>query len=756
MNEQPCQHRGLGRRHVLGMAGGSAAAVGLASLLGAAPAGAAPGATAAIAPGHRPGGSDKPLRFAVVTDTHINLTNTQSTTWLAQIYAALATREPDFVLHCGDIADTGQPDEYDRYAQILPDALRGKIHYSPGNHDTRWDPTAKQLYRAHFGPAPYSFDAGGIHIIGFDPSEVLQEPGHYGPGGFAWLEADLRRLPPGTPAVLFQHFPLGNSFYYVDDQPAVLDHFAGYNLRGIFAGHIHREDISHFNGLTQVAMNAVLNAPVYYWVEKSTDGGGMPVLQVSRVSVAADGTQTEVPLSTMPLTGTGQGRAQRPRQVLLGRVGAGVLPVTVRLTPDAGSPQVGVQPYPQAVFGGSSAPAYQALTADGDRFTGTVDVSALAPGQQRLQVRVQAADGTWWEQTNLFTVPGGARDPRQRWQYQMPGAAQGGIALAVDAKSGRGSAQQDSALLVAGSSGGQVVALRTDGSRVWRAQTGPVYRQPGADAAGETVFVPSADHHLYALDARTGHRRWQFDAGAPVLGAPEVSQVDGQQRVVFSAGQGLFALDTATGHQVWSVPDSSFSSGRPACDGERVYAAGADGYARAYDARTGQQLWAYQMVTGDEHHLDLYSGWDAVVAVGGGLVVVATVSNAIALDAATGAKRWTVSGSTMYAPALILDDATCLLTTEWGVLTLVHLATGATIWQNNLALRVFNAGVVVNGDTAWVLTVDGKLIGVRLADGARAGWLQHSLVYTFGRPAVTGGMLAVGDQNGVVHGIRLR
>ena len=281
------------------------------------------------------------LRFAVVADTHVNVTSTQSTTWLTRVYAAVAQRYPDFVLHCGDITDTGQPDEYARYEQSIPGELAGRIRYSPGNHDVRWDPTAKELYRAEFGPAPCSFDAGGVHFIGFDPTMVLQEPGHYGPDGLAWLDEDLRGLDPEVPVVLFQHFPLGSAFYYADDQPAVLAAFARHHLRGIFAGHIHREDITQFNGLTQVAVNAVLNAPVFYWVEQAI---GAFTFQVSRVLVATGGTQTQTPLATMPLAGQRPGRAQRPREVRTGPVAGGSLPVTVITGPDASPQQVGVHP----------------------------------------------------------------------------------------------------------------------------------------------------------------------------------------------------------------------------------------------------------------------------------------------------------------------------------------------------------------------------------------------------------------------------
>lgn len=727
-------HSGMHRRAFLGLAGATATTAGLASLLGAAPAGAAPLS-----------GPDAPLRFAMVSDTHVNLTSTQSTTWLTQVYASIAGRSPDLVLHCGDIVDTGLPDEINRYVQTVPDALRGKIHYSPGNHDVRWDPSAKEEYHAHFGPAPYSFDAGGVHFIGFDPTEVLQEPGHYGPGGLDWLAADLRATHPGTPAFLFQHFPMGNTFYYVDDQPAVLDKIADYNVRGIFAGHIHKEVVSKFNGLTQVALNAVLNGALYYWVEKTTAADGTPVLQVSRVNIAANGTETETAVTTVPLTGDGLGRPQRPRTVSLGPVKNGQLPVSITVPKSAAPKQVGIDLYQQAVFGGAATPTWHDLAGSGGRWTGSIDVSALAPGIQRLRLQVTAADGTWWEDTALFDVPRGSADPATRWQYQLPGSVQGGIAVTRTGAA------------VAASTTGEVVALRPGqrATRLWRAQIGPVYRRPALDGAGRTLFVPSSDHHLYALNAANGRKTWQFDAGAPVLSAPTVATVSGREMVFFSAGQGLFGVDARTGKQVWSVADRGFSSVRAACDGQRVYTAAADGYARAHDAATGAQVWAHQMVSGDEHHVALYSGWDNVIAVGSGVAIVNNVSDGWGLDIATGAVRWTLSGSTMYAPAVILGDGSALLTTEFGVMSKVDLATGSVAWQTNLAVRVFNAGVVVIGPSAWAQSVDGKLIGVRLSDGAKQGWLQHSLVYSFSTPALAGDVLVVGDQNGVVAGISL-
>jgi outer membrane protein assembly factor BamB len=240
-----------------------------------------------------------------------------------------------------------------------------------------------------------------------------------------------------------------------------------------------------------------------------------------------------------------------------------------------------------------------------------------------------------------------------------------------------------------------------------------------------------------------------------VLSAPAVARVDGDEYVIFSAGRQLLAVHASTGQLAWSVTGRGFSAGQAASDGRRVYTSAADGYARAHDARTGRQEWSCPMVSGDRHRVALYSGWDNAVVLGAGAAVVATVSGSLALDAATGAVRWKVPGAAMYPAAVVLGDDTVLLTNEQGTVCRVSLADGRVHWQTALKIRVLNAGVTTDRDIAWVVSARGRLIGVRLADGRRQGSVQHTLAYSYSRPAIVGGTLVTGDQDGFVHGIRL-
>jgi outer membrane protein assembly factor BamB len=687
----------------------------------------------------------------MVSDTHVSTARAGLAARLTQVYGAIAGLAPDLVLHCGDITDTGLPREYGLYRRTLPAALDGRIRHMPGNHDVRWDATAKGRYQTRFGPAPSSFTAGGVHFVGLDPTQALQEPGHYGAGSLRWLERVLRGLAEGTPVLLFQHFPVGAGHYEIDDQAALLDLVTGYDVRGIFAGHIHREEVTRFNELTQVTLAPVLGGPVFYWAEKAPGPDGAPVLDVSRVTVAADGTQARSPVATVPLS---RCRPPARHRVIVGVAAGGRLPVTVLASPAAEVSRVSASTYPQVLAGGDWRDLDAGLSGPGaGRWSGTVPVPRLVPGEHRLQLRLLAPDGSWQEKHIPFSVPGGAADPVQAWRLRLAGAVQAGIAVAGPAAG---------PVIVAASTAGEVAAVRVSpglGDRrapwQWRVRLGPVYRQPGVDAAGRTLFVPSADRHLYALEAATGRTIWRFDAGAPVLSAPAVARVGPEEYVVFSAGRQLVVVHAGTGELAWSVTGRGFSAGRAGCDDQRVYTSAADGYARAHDVLTGRQAWSCPMVSGEAHRVALYSGWDSAAVLGGGVVIVATVSGSLALETATGAVRWRFPGSTMYPSAVVLGDDTALLTDEQGAVCRVSLADGRVLWRAALRVRVLNAGVTVDGDSAWVLSARGRLIGVRLADGRRLGSVQHTLAYSFSPPVIVGGTLVAGDQDGFVHGIRL-
>ena len=692
------------------------------------------------------------LRFALVSDTHVSVSRPESAERLAQVYGAIAQLTPDLVLHCGDITDTGLQAEYALYRQVVPAALAGRVRHVPGNHDVRWDATAKGRYHTYFGAAPTSFGAGGLHFAGLDPTQALQEPGHYGRGGLRWLERVLRGLAEDTPVLLFQHFPVGAGHYEVDDQAALLDLMSQYDVRGIFAGHIHREEVTRFNELTQVTLAPVLASPVFYWAEQAPDPeNGTPVLAVSRVTLAADGTPASRPVATVPLS------PRRPRarhRVIIGVASGGRLPVTVLAEPAGQVRGVSASTYPQVLSGGDwhDLGAGAGGPAAG-RWSGTLPVPRIVPGAYRVQLRLLAPDGSWQEKHIPFSVPGGAADPVPAWRLRLTGAVQAGIAVA---------GPDAGPVIVAASTAGEVAAVRVppgpgDGRApwLWRVRLGPVYRRPGVDAAGRTLFVPSADRRLYALEASTGQAVWRFDAGAPVLSAPAVARVAGDEYVLFSAGRQLLAVHASTGQLAWSVTGRGFSAGQAACDGQLVYTSAADGYARAHDALTGRQEWSCPMVSGDQHRVALYSGWDDAVVLGAGAAVAATVSGSLALEAATGAVRWKFPGATMYPAAVVLGDDTVLLTNEQGTVCRVSLADGHVHWRTALKARVLNAGVTTARDSAWVVSARGRLIGIRLADGRRQGSVQHTLAYSYSRPAIVGGTLVTGDQDGFVHGIRL-
>ncbi len=147
-------------------------------------------------------------------------------------------------------------------------------------------------------------------------------------------------------------------------------------------------------------------------------------------------------------------------------------------------------------------------------------------------------------------------------------------------------------------------AFETEGSAIDSAAEGydrtSITSSPAVDP--ESLFFGSRDGHLYAVDRRSGTRRWRFGHKVvSVPGSPEVGWVVGSPAVAgglvlvgSSDGKFFNAVRAESGEEAWRFPtnDRVFSSGAVA-DG-LVFFGCDDGHVFALDAATGVEKWRFQ------------------------------------------------------------------------------------------------------------------------------------------------------------------
>jgi 3',5'-cyclic AMP phosphodiesterase CpdA len=154
------------------------------------------------------------MRIAQISDTHISVPPVRTADReadLAAVIDALTRLDPlpDVVIHTGDAANLGRPEEYERLAALMS-RLPMPWLITPGNRDCRRY-MREGLREATplpsgLGPVDFAVNIGGIRFLGFDSKGPGTNKGWADAGRRAALRALLEEAP-DTPTVVFMHHP---------------------------------------------------------------------------------------------------------------------------------------------------------------------------------------------------------------------------------------------------------------------------------------------------------------------------------------------------------------------------------------------------------------------------------------------------------------------------------------------------------------------------------------------------------------------
>lgn len=239
-----------------------------------------------------------------------------------------------------------------------------------------------------------------------------------------------------------------------------------------------------------------------------------------------------------------------------------------------------------------------------------------------------------------------------------------------------------------GSDDGWLYAAEAVSGKVkWKFETQGLVRSRPALAEGTLYFV-SDDGNLYALDAVSGEETWRIDIGNDVIARilPVERQWDYLQSsptvaegIVYagSADGSLYAIDARTGEKMWQFATKARVRSSPVVADGLVYVGSWDGFIYAVDTQTGREQWRF-----DTH--GAYTPVQPSPTVTGGVVYCGSRNPFLyALDARTGAEKWRFpyEGSWVESSAVVVAEVVYVGSSDSMVLNAIDAHTGELKWE---------------------------------------------------------------------------
>ncbi len=229
--------------------------------------------------------------------------------------------------------------------------------------------------------------------------------------------------------------------------------------------------------------------------------------------------------------------------------------------------------------------------------------------------------------------------------------------------------------IVAANSDNSMYSLSFSGEKQWSFDTKhSLWGTPVSD--GEAIYLPSMDHHIYAVQAENGAMLWESeDLGGALVAQPILS--DDGILYIGTFGSEVIALDVKRqGEIVWRTPTNGWVWSSGLLREGVLYVGDLAGNMFALDAATGAEKWKYTPV---DIQKPAISGSPAIL--GDTLYFVTEGGSLFALDWVNGGQKWSKQFEANFYPGPIVVGDTILLASMGGDELIIALdANGNQKW----------------------------------------------------------------------------
>lgn len=313
---------------------------------------------------------------------------------------------------------------------------------------------------------------------------------------------------------------------------------------------------------------------------------------------------------------------------------------------------------------------------------------------------------------------------------------------------------------------GAVTALSaSSGGKVWRTSLRPEKERDAAPGGGVTVdggrvFVATGYGQMAALSVADGSVIWQKDLITPARSAPTAGA--GKVFVVSQKNE-VFAVEQSDGTEAFSydgIPEQAglVAASSPAISGDKVVIPYTSGEVMAFSVSSGEPQWQ-EFVTRPMRTLAVSGLTDvsgSPVIDGNTVFATGVAGRTIAVDLATGNKRWERNIGSAYTP--VVSSSSLFLVDLGNRMVALDKASGNTLWMTELPKPKKKkdetyAGPVLAGNALYAVSNDGRLAQVEATSGKLLS--DRTIASSaYNSPIVAGGQMLIVSDTGEITALR--